>query len=876
MAKLKLSDVPVGKSYIDSNSTFKDYSNNDITPEWCVVAHDADGEGITTLIMKNSNGIYNFPYDAKEPLNPDTDKRDYGNTSYEYSNVLQFLNSDDLSGEWYTAQHEYDQEPVYPYVNDGFSYNNHDAFLSHFHDDFKASLIPVEKMGVTRKVHLPACNEIVSSQSQVRNGTETDISFDVGTAYNVGVLDNISSSSMKRGLFRGSHNTIVPWAGIQFTQSGYYTIQANQYTYDDMSPYNQQFSVVYPVIFMDSDAPVELNTTDQKYYASWDIAPVITYTKVGTWKASAFNIVFRVTDADADTVSTIVKIDNTQIYSNPVTTLGADITVNVDATTFGNLAYGKHTITITANDGVKETVITDYFRKANAVPNVLSNISENRVFVDENTTYNGQPIEWFIAARDIDGEGITSLMMKNPIVNHCFDAKEIYNPVTARAENGYSLYSQSNILQWLNAIEGANAWYHNQHEYDYPPDYKTEDGFLHNFGITLLETMQEMEKFGTTRKVHVASIPEIVNGLEVGGDNYQLFDTEVQYTAFNKGNADYKNLTSRQYPAGLPLILVRGGRDKDIYGNPDQYPYYTITCIGFRTSSGSSSWNKNAYRRYYNSPYIVGTEDYPIYTIPAIYLHGDEVPVRYDSEADKYYLDFSVETEYQDYGRHNKGFTVGLKINCSTNIGDTTVKVYADNGTTALATLTVSEFNQFVNVNIPNSALSDLALGNHTLTLKTDTLGILSSANITFTKTADSVPTILSESIGHVSQPINTTYQVYEDDGDSIDVVIKLDGTQIQSITDAPQHSDIPLTLSVSQFSALAYGNHSIVIEATDGANTSTTELPFVKNSEPEIALNVHDLGEVIAPVSVVATYSNADGEEITITADIDGREIPV
>lgn len=872
MAKLTLGEVPTGSVYIDSDSLFPNSTGTN-TVEWCVVAHDSDGEGITTLILKSPRGtLGSMSFDAKEPTNPDENKREYGNPNYEYSNILQYLNSDELANEWYTPQHTYDQSPVYPYV-EGRYYGVGDGFLSHVTEDFKASLIPVEKMGVTRKVHLPALKELSNS---IEWGKGTQIDFDDGIAYNTySFAQEQSGISGLNGLFRGSDDVLAPWAKIEFNNGYFRRIYANGYTGSSFYPFNDSF-YVYPVIFMDSNAPVEYNTTDKKYYASWDIAPVITYTKVGTWKASAFNIVFRVTDADADTVSTIVKIDNTQIYSNPVTTLGADITVNVDATTFGNLAYGKHTITITANDGVKETVITDYFRKANAVPNVLSNISENRVFVDENTTYNGQPIEWFIAARDIDGEGITSLMMKNPIVNHCFDAKEIYNPVTARAENGYSLYSQSNILQWLNAIEGANAWYHNQHEYDYPPDYKTEDGFLHNFGITLLESMQEMEKFGSTRKVHVASIPEIVNGFEVDGDNYQLFDTEVRYTAFNKGNADYRDLTSRKYPSGLPLILVRGGRDKDIYGNPDQYPYYTITCIGFRTPSDSGSWNKYTYRRYYNSPYIVGTEDYPIYTIPAIYLHGDEVPVRYDSEADKYYLDFSVETEYQDYGRHHKGFAVGLKINCSTNIGDTTVKVYADNGTTALATLTVSEFNQFVNVNIPNSALSDLALGNHTLTLKTDTLGILGSANITFTKTTDSVPTILSESIGHVSQPINTTYQVYEDDGDSIDVVIKLDGTQIQSVTDAPQHTDIPLTLSVSQFSALAYGNHSIVIEATDGANISTTELPFVKNSEPEIALNVHDLGEVIAPVSVVATYSNADGEEITITADIDGREIPV
>lgn len=843
MAKLTLGEVPTGKTFIDSSST---YINNELTtytPEWCVVAHDTDGSGITTLIALNK--MLSVPMDAKEPSNPDSNKRDYGNNSYEYSNVLQYLNSDKLAGEWYEAQHEYDQEPIYPYVENIQSYANRDAFLSHFSEDFKEKMRTVTKMGVARKVHLPACNELCNT---VQDLHENDIVYDSGTQYGT-YSQTGSSQSSPLALFRGSHSISAPVARIYYNTGTPATINriVGNYTDVEIYPYDGN-RFIFPVIYMDSNTPVEYNTTDQKYYAKWDNAPELTVNPINMWQSNAFDIVFKVTDADADSVMVDIDIDSTSIYHS-YTSLNTNITVSTSSV-FSSLENGAHTITITADDGEKEVSVEKSFSKANVAPNALANIAENKVFVDNNSEHNGQPIEWYIVGKDIDGDGIITLMMKNPLQGYCFDAKEVYNPNSDLATYGKGNYSQSNILQWLNSKGGANEWYSAQHTYDSPPDYANEDGFLHNFSETILASMNEANKFGLNRRVHIPSLPELIGNMQATGSSSVIFDEDGEYP---NSNREYQY---RSYVTNTSWFSVRGGYDKL---STEGYEYPTVTY-----QSSNSKYYKNT-----KASYTSG------YTIPVIYLNGN-IPVVYDSTADKYYLDFSVETEYQDYGRHNKGFAVGLKINCSTNIGDTTVKVYADNGTTALATLTVSGFNQFVNVNIPNSALSDLALGNHTLTLKTDTLGIPSSVDIVFTKTADSVPTILSESIGHVSQPINTTYQVYEDDGDSIDVVIKLDGTQIQSITDAPQHSDIPLTLSVSQFSALAYGNHSIVIEATDGANTSTTELPFVKNSEPEIALNVHDLGEVIAPVSIVATYSNADGEEITITADIDGREIPV
>lgn len=44
-------------------------------------------------------------FDATEPSNGNSDRRNYGNNRYIYSNLRQWLNSPAAAGQWYTAQH---------------------------------------------------------------------------------------------------------------------------------------------------------------------------------------------------------------------------------------------------------------------------------------------------------------------------------------------------------------------------------------------------------------------------------------------------------------------------------------------------------------------------------------------------------------------------------------------------------------------------------------------------------------------------------------------------------------------------------------------------------------------------------------------------
>ena len=141
---------------------------------------------------------------------------------------------------------------------------------------------------------------------------------------------------------------------------------------------------------------------------------------------------------------------------------------------------------------------------------------------------------------------------------------------------------------------------------------------------------------------------------------------------------------------------------------------------------------------------------------------------------------------------------------------------------------------------------------------------------------AESVPIIFTNAIGRVTTAFNTVYQVYDEDGDSINLVVRLDNTQIDSKTNAPQNTDITLSVSTSQFNALSYGNHNITIEATDGTNTSTATIVFTKNSVPTVSISNPQIGEVTEPFTVEVTANSADGDAVTIKAYIDGQEIQV
>ena len=81
-------------------------------------------------------------FDAKESANGNSDRRNYGNNRYIWSNLRKWLNSDAGAGAWYTAQHSADAPPSTANVWNGVNqYQTLAGFLNAFSANERAALL---------------------------------------------------------------------------------------------------------------------------------------------------------------------------------------------------------------------------------------------------------------------------------------------------------------------------------------------------------------------------------------------------------------------------------------------------------------------------------------------------------------------------------------------------------------------------------------------------------------------------------------------------------------------------------------------------------------------------------------------------------------
>ena len=132
-----LSELSVGDTFFLGK-----YQVESETPwpiEWEIVHQTADYQ-----IAQTKQIIDLRPFDAKESNNTDSNRKNYGNNNWQYSNIEQWMNSDQAS--WYSAQHQYDAPPTSAncwHYDNGTTYNaydTHKGFLYYWSADEKALL----------------------------------------------------------------------------------------------------------------------------------------------------------------------------------------------------------------------------------------------------------------------------------------------------------------------------------------------------------------------------------------------------------------------------------------------------------------------------------------------------------------------------------------------------------------------------------------------------------------------------------------------------------------------------------------------------------------------------------------------------------------
>lgn len=125
-------------------------------------------------------------FDAKEASNSNSDRKQYGNNRYQYSNLLQWLNSNATAGAWYSAKHSADAPPTN--ANVWNNYNEYDAwagFLAMLDPKFVAELLTTTQTvarntvtdggsyeTVTSKMFLPSTTEVgLANENNIAEGT---------------------------------------------------------------------------------------------------------------------------------------------------------------------------------------------------------------------------------------------------------------------------------------------------------------------------------------------------------------------------------------------------------------------------------------------------------------------------------------------------------------------------------------------------------------------------------------------------------------------------------------------------------------------------------------------------------------------------------
>lgn len=131
---------------------------------WIVARDNVTQELRLVLDADSVATIGNMQWDAEEPSNPDSMRRDYGNNRYSLSNIHQWLNADGAAGSWYTSTHQYDAAPDYATTKAGFLNEWSDGTKSVLQDiDWATTLSDTDGGGtenVSGKVALMSTTEL--------------------------------------------------------------------------------------------------------------------------------------------------------------------------------------------------------------------------------------------------------------------------------------------------------------------------------------------------------------------------------------------------------------------------------------------------------------------------------------------------------------------------------------------------------------------------------------------------------------------------------------------------------------------------------------------------------------------------------------------
>lgn len=150
-----------------------------------------------------------------------------------------------------------------------------------------------------------------------------------------------------------------------------------------------------------------------------------------------------------------------------------------------------------------------------------------------------------------------------------------------------------------------------------------------------------------------------------------------------------------------------------------------------------------------------------------------------------------------------------------------------------------------------------------------------------FQRVLNTAPTIsgnANEDLGNKNTPFVITYSVNDVDGTNVlNIVEKLNGVQINSISNAPRNTNFTINITKEILDSLPLNQQStILISVTDGSATTYKTITFKRtNNGPVISNTDKDLGQVTREsVGEKYTCHDVEGNTFTIVEKINDIEL--
>ena len=419
----------------------------------------------------------------------------------------------------------------------------------------------------------------------------------------------------------------------------------------------------------------------------------------------------------------------------------------------------------------------------------------------------------------------------------CFDAKEPNNSNGDRKQYGNNRYQHSNILQWLNSNAAAGKWYSAKHSADAPPtnanvwnnynEYDAWAGFLAmldpKFVAELLTTTQTVARNTVTdggsyetvtSKMFLPSTTEVGLANEnniAEGTLLALFSNDASRVAYPTAqcvsNSEYTNSnfsTSKgwywwlrtPYSSGAHYVrrVSSGGSlngDDACDGSLGVRPLCNLKSSILVSDSPNSDGN---YTVIYNS----APSAPPSITAPATCYSGQNINISCaaatDPDGDA--LTYCFERSY------NSGAWTQVQASAS--------RTFTEAVSTAWNTLKYR-------VRAKDS------YGNYSAYTTSGDIAVIHNQ-----------PPVISGSnadLGIKRADFTYQYSVTDPDGDTVNVVEKIDGKTIATKNAITLGATQTLSVSGNTFTALTNAKHTITITATDSAgNSAVRTLTFTKS----------------------------------------------